>query len=67
MEYTSTKYSKKPAPRISADIRSAFPPEFLKTYAVVRFSSPMAALLTPSHQPPPNGGRLDGVVGGPNE
>ena len=25
------------------------------------------ALSNPSHQPPPNGGRLDGVVGTPNK
>ena len=25
------------------------------------------ARLNPSHQPPPNGGRLDGVVGTPNQ
>lgn len=45
MEYKSEKYSKKPSAPVSKELAAAMPPEFRKTYELVRHSEPMAALL----------------------
>ena len=46
MKYESVKYSKKPSPPASADLLQCMPPEMRRTYSLVRYSQPMAAMLT---------------------
>lgn len=46
MKYESVKYSKKPSPRASKKLMDVMPPEMRRAYALVRYSEPMAAMLT---------------------
>ena len=46
MKYESVKYSKKPNPPVSKELAAVMPPEMRRAYALVRYSGPMAAMLT---------------------
>lgn len=46
MKYESAKYCRRPSPPVSDALLECMPPAVLQAYALVRYSSPMAALLT---------------------